>query len=145
MPKSEIRQPTTRAATIALMPISQSRVLFPMLQTRRPDAPHGCIKKSRPPPRHFSNFSNNHPSFYNQSETAAKEALYSDRAKAAAAEEAACESARLARMQAKGPPMPPLSAPIRPQDSTLKPASPFVMPATPTPLRVQQPTLTTPT
>ena len=99
--------------------------------------------KSHPPPGHFSNFSNNHPASYNQSETKAKEALYSDRVKAIAAEEAARESTRLARMHAKGQPKPPRSDPIRPQDSTLKPTSPFVMPATLTPMPMQQ--LTTPT
>ena len=125
------------AATIAHMPISRK---IPMLQTRHLDILHGS-----PPPRQFVNFSNDPPPFYSYSETTAKEALHADRAKAAAAEEAACESARLARMQAKGPPVPPQSTPIRPQDSTLKPASPFFMPATPTLLSVQKPPLSTPT
>ena len=46
----------------------------------------------------------------------AREALYRDRAQAEADEEAARESAQLAKRHAKGPPQPPLSTPARPDD-----------------------------
>ena len=93
--------------------------------------------------RQFPNFSNDTPPLYNRSDATSKDAVRADRARTEADEEAACEHARLARMQDKVPPRQPCSTPIRPEDSTLKPAPPFTMPATPTPIPMQQ--LTTPT
>ena len=87
-------------------------------------------------PRQYPNFSNTPPPTFTPSEATAKEALYADRARARAEEEATIRIATEKRSVEHGPPRPPVT-PIPAIKSTLKPSAPFVMPATPTLLTAQ--------